>query len=346
MSDDKSVGLGPRVIEVEPEAKPVPPLEAPPRVIETETVGPITPEPPPERGALVPVVPATPSRHRLRRGLRLALTGLGLFVAGWLVIDTVDWVMTQFHESLALGILAAIATGVGTIGLGYVIGSELRSFIGLKSVEAMQQQLGGDLARLPPQKMRHEIAAVLAVIPRRKETEAAIQSYQRQVQPHHTAAQQIELLSLTALQPLDRQAETFIRRAALQAFGVTAVSPTAFSDSLFFLACSLRMVRGIAECYGHRPGVAATAHLLRRLLLEAGTLGAADLVTTSLVQHLGGAALEHFAASAAETLYAAQRMARLGIITMGMCRPIPFRKDEAPGIAALLEHLIRRQPAP
>jgi uncharacterized membrane protein YcjF (UPF0283 family) len=35
-------------------------------------------------------------------------------------------------------------------------------------------------------------------------------------------------------------------------------------------------------------------------------------------------------------MYAAQRMARLGLVTMGMCRPIPFRQDELPGILSSL----------
>jgi uncharacterized membrane protein YcjF (UPF0283 family) len=35
-------------------------------------------------------------------------------------------------------------------------------------------------------------------------------------------------------------------------------------------------------------------------------------------------------------MYAAQRMARLGLVTMGLCRPIPFRQNEIPGILSSL----------
>ena len=42
------------------------------------------------------------------------------------------------------------------------------------------------------------------------------------------------------------------------------------------------------------------------------------------------------AAGAAESLYATQRMARLGLVTMGLCRPVPFRQDELPGILSSL----------
>jgi putative membrane protein len=96
------------------------------------------------------------------------------------------------------------------------------------------------------------------------------------------------------------------------------------------------MVREIAACYGHRPTALATGHLLRRLVTEAGKLGAVDLAGAALSQHIGGAVLERVATSAAESTYAAQRMARLGLVTMGLCRPVPFRPNELPGILSSL----------
>jgi putative membrane protein len=103
------------------------------------------------------------------------------------------------------------------------------------------------------------------------------------------------------------------------------------------------MVRGIAAAYGHRPTAATTIHLLRRLVIEAGKLGAVDIASSSLVQHLGGALTERLASSAAESLYAAYRMARLGIIVMDLCRPIPFRETEVPSVTSLVGNVLRRR---
>ena len=160
---------------------------------------------------------------------------------------------------------------------------------------------------------------------------------------HHTVDQQIEILSRTVMKPLDRRAESHVRTAVLRAFGITAISPTALSDAIFFLACGVRMVRGIAASYGHRPTAAATIHLLRRLLLEAGKLGAVDIASTSLIQHLGGAVTERFATTTADALYASYRMARLGIIVMDLCRPIPFRDDDVPSVASLVGNVVKRR---
>jgi putative membrane protein len=146
----------------------------------------------------------------------------------------------------------------------------------------------------------------------------------------------VELLSQTVMTTFDRRAEGIVRRASAQAFGITAISPTAITDALFFIACSVRMVREIADSYGHRPTAVATVHLLRRLMVEAGRLGAIDLAAATLTQNIAGAVAERVAASAAESMYAAQRMARLGLVTMGLCRPIPFGPHEIPGILSSL----------
>jgi putative membrane protein len=286
---------------------------------------------------------ATP--RRLDRWVRLGLYGVGVAFAGWLGIDAYLWIANAFASSAALGTVATAVVAAGLAGAGLVIGRELKSFFAFKSVEANQRLLAGDVEPRAAD-MVEAIREVLAVLPKDRESEAAIAAYQRQAQPHHTPAQQLELLSQTVMAPLDRRAETIVRRAAVRAFGITAVSPTAITDAVFFIAMSVRMVRGIAACYGHRPTAAATTHLLRRLVVEAGRLGAVDLAGMTLTQHLGGAVAERLAATTAESMYAGQRMARIGLITMGMCRPVPFQPHEVPGMfSSLIENLFGRKPA-
>jgi len=61
-----------------------------------------------------------------------------------------------------------------------------------------------------------------------------------------------------------------------------------------------------------------------------------------IAQQLGGAVLEHVSASAAESAYAAQKMARLGLVAMASCRPIEFRPGEAPSLPGLVSSLLRQ----
>jgi putative membrane protein len=325
-----------RVIEVDAADEIAPLCTIGPQVIVTERTEPITPSEP----AVLPVVSRAAPRHR-DRVMTFGVAGVAVFLAGWLAVDAAAWISAAFVRSTVLGVFAATAVTAGVAGAGAVIARELASLFRLKNVEAIHRRFVDD--PVSPMDARKAIADVLAVVPREHEIEAEIEAFQRQVQLHHTTAQQIDILSRTVMKPLDRRAEAHVRTAVLRAFGITAISPTALSDAAFFLACGVRMVRGIAAAYGHRPTAATTIHLLRRLVLEAGKLGAVDIASASLVQHLGGAVTERFATSAADALYAAYRMARLGIIVMDLCRPIPFREDEVPSVASLVGNVLKRR---
>jgi putative membrane protein len=334
-SEDRAP-LGARVIEVDAAAAAAPPQPLAPQIIPTERTAPITPSEP----ALPAVARAAPRRRD--RVMTFGVAGVALLLVGWLAVEAIGWIVAAFERSAALGVLAATAVAAGVAGGGAVIARELGSLLRLRNVEAIHRRLTD--GRLLPMEGRKAIADVLAVVPREREIETAIESFQRQAKLHHATDQQIEILSRTVMKPLDRRAEAHVRTAVLRAFGITAISPTGLTDAVFFLACGIRMVRAIAASYGHRPTAATTVHLLRRLVIEAGKLGAVDIASSSLVQHLGGALTERLATSAAESLYAAYRMARLGIIVMDLCRPIPFRDDEAPSVTSLVANVLRRRP--
>jgi len=338
MSDQTDPGAAPmaRVIEVDAADHVAPRRPLAPRIIPTERTEPVTPSEP------APVAVVTPAAPRRRdRVMTFGLAGVAALFVGWLAVDAVGWIAAAFERSTALGVLAATAVTAGVAGAGAVIARELGSLFRLRSVEAIHRQLTDQ--RALPTDARKAIAAVLAVVPREREIDAGIEAFQRQVQLHHATAQQIEILSRTVMKPLDRRAEAHVRTAVVRAFGITAISPTSLTDAVFFLACGVRMVRAIAASYGHRPTAATTVHLLRRLVVEAGKLGAVDIASASLVQHLGGAVTERFATITADALYAAYRMARLGIIVMDLCRPVPFRDDEVRSVGSLVGNVLKRR---
>jgi putative membrane protein len=325
--------LKPQVFEREqaPSASPPP---ATPLVFASERT---------DRIVAVQPVPKTlpapaPPKSRVRS---FALAALGVGIAGWFVVDAYWWIAAAFERSTMLGTLATTAVSALVAGAGTIIAREVTSLWRLRDVETIRERFDRDI--VSPMEARKTIADILAVVPRERETQAAIETFQRQVQPHHNVAQQVEILSRTVMKPLDTRAEEHVRAAVMRAFGITAISPTALSDALFFLAVGVRMVRRIAATYGHRPTAAATVHLLRRLVVEAGKLGVVDIASTSIAQQLGGALAERLATTAADSFYASYRMARLGVIVMDMCRPIPFREDETPRITQMVTNVLRQR---
>jgi putative membrane protein len=310
------------------------PRERPrPRILETEETGrlELNLQQPPEAN-----LPA-PRTQRSRSPIRVAATGLGILVLGLVGIDLVQFIDGAFAHGVGLGIAATTAVGAGAGGAAYWLVAELRGLWRLRSAERLRSLIPFALA----DELKTEIdtaAAILAADPLLSE---AVARYRAVREPHHSGRDALELFSRFVLAPADRLAEAAIRRAATQAFAINAISPTALLDTLLFGARALRLIREIAEVYGQHPGLAGTVHLLRRLLSGAGMVGAVDLVGGILVQQLGGAVMERLSASAAESAYAGQKMARLGIIAMALCRPVDFRPGEVPSLRSLVSGLLK-----
>jgi putative membrane protein len=286
---------------------------------------------PAERALTAP--PSAPAKPRRRdRWIRLGLWGIGLSLAGWLVIDSYAWVTDAFARSATFGTFASAVVAAGLGGAALIIGREFKSFFALRSVEHNRERLEAAGGRLGSAGMREAIRLVLASVPKDRESEAAIEAYQRQAQAHHTPQQQVELLSRTVMRPLDRRAEAVVRRAAARGFAMTAIAPTTLIDTVLFAAVSIRMVRGVAACYGHRPTAAATVHLLRRLVFEVGKLGALGLAGMAVTQHMSGAVLERLAADSAESMYVADRES---VRIEGEGGPLGTRRDANTAVAAL-----------
>jgi putative membrane protein len=162
-----------------------------------------------------------------------------------------------------------------------------------------------------------------------------IRTFDLQRQPHESAAQTAALFEDLVLRPLDSAADNAIWRAVRDVFAMTALSPSSLLDSLAFVARALRLVREIAEIHGHRPGLAGTRYLVRRILVEASVSGVASGVSSVVSRMLG-----HWSAKlvgeVATAGVSAQRMHRIGRLAVAACRPIPppDHEDEAGATSA------------
>ncbi|MBO0739323.1 MAG: DUF697 domain-containing protein, partial [Alphaproteobacteria bacterium] len=228
------------------------------------------------------------------------------------------------------------AVSAGCAGTAYWLAAELRGLLRLRSAERLRRLIPSALSS----ELKPEVNAAAAILARDPLLTEAVGRYRAVLEPHHTGRDALELFSQFVLAPADRLAQGAIRRAAAQAFAINAISPTALLDTLLFAARAMRLIREVAEMYGQRPGLAGSVHLLRRLASGAAIVGAVDLVGGVLVQQLGGAVFERLSASAAESAYAAQKMARLGIIAMALCRPVAFRPGEVPSLRRLVSGLL------
>jgi putative membrane protein len=304
-----------------------------PRILETEETGRLELRLQPAPEANLPALRA----GRSRSPFAVMATGLGVLALGIVGIDLVQFIDGAFAHGTSLGVLAVVAVAAGCGGAGYWLAAELRGLLRLRSAERLRRLIPGALSS----ELKSEIDVATAIVAHDPLLREAVGRYRAVLEAHHTGRDALELFSRFVLAPADQLAQAAIRRAATQAFAINAISPTALLDTLLFAARAMRLIREIAEIYGQRPGLAGTAHLLRRLVGGAGLVGAVDLVGGVLVQQLGGAVFERLSASAAESAYAAQKMARLGIIAMALCRPVEFRPGEIPSLGKLVSALAK-----
>jgi len=279
-----------------------------------------------------------PPNRRFLSPFAVAMAGLGILVIGVIGIDLLQFVDGAFAHGTGVGALAMVAVVAGTGGGLYWLMAELRGLVRLRSAERLRRLIPSALA----DELKQEIDAAAAILARDPLLRRAVGNYRAAVGPHHTGRDALELFSRFVLAPADQLAQGAVRRAAAQAFAINAISPTVLLDSLLFAVRAIRLVREIAEIYGQRPGLAGTVHLLRRIISGAGLVGAVDIVGGVIVQQLGGAVLERLSANTAESAYATQKMARLGLIAMASCRPIEFRPGEVPSLPSLVYGLFRQ----
>jgi putative membrane protein len=304
-----------------------------PRILETEEIGRLELN-------LQPAPATNPPALRIDRSrspFAIAMTGLGILLVGVIGIELALFIDGAFEHGTGFGVAATTAVAAGCGGAAYWLAAELRGLWRLRSAERLRNLIPSALSS----ELKSEIAAAAGILAHDRLLGDAVDRYRGAVEPYHSGQDALELFSRFVLVPADRLAERAIRRAAGQAFAINAISPTALLDTLLFAARAMRLLRQIAEIYGQRPGLAGTVHLLRRLVGGAGMVGAVDLVGGVLAQQLGGAVLERLSASAAESAYAAQKMARLGILAMALCRPVEFRPGEVPSLRRLVSGILK-----
>lgn len=264
--------------------------------------------------AVVPV--AVPRAPRRWSGLGRAVAGLAVLGTGLAALDAANFVVDQFGRGPVQGwlTLGVVGAGLGLLVAGGV--REMRGLLGIRAVERSRAAFArGDLVEAKAEAVRWAggVAEAAPLLPALRQA--------------NTTDELRALLEAGPLRTLDQRAVALGRVAAVQAFSVTAVSPSPGLDALIFAWRGVRLVRQVAALHGLRPGVVGTAALLRRTLLDAAMVAATDVaVDTATRALLSNKLLEQFAGEVAAGALAARRMLRLSQVSAEACRIVPPRR--------------------
>ena len=309
------------------------------------------PTPPPASQPLVPPAldgapgpaepPPTPRRSRFRP-LRWFAGSVAALLAGIVGVDFVAFVEAQYarHWALGAGFMALAALAAASAVIAVV--REIRAVARLRGVDDARLRLQAALTHGETAPLRLLLDEVAAALPHGA---TAYARFRELAHVAHAPEPLLRLFGQEVLAPLDRRAYAAVGRGARDAGVLTAVVPTAALDTVAMLWRNLRMIREIAQIYGHRTGFAGTLFLVRRLLSGAAIVAASDVAGGLVAQQLGGALTEVVAAKLGEGAIAATRTARIGLLAMQLCRAVPFETEDLPTLRRLLRSAVDRDDA-
>ncbi len=257
-------------------------------------------------------LPAVRPPRRQRGTLSLVFGGIAVLALGLAALETGNFIAAQFARSTALGwlTLAVAVAGFGLIGAG--CWRELRGLSGLNKVDRLRAALAGADLHAARASARRWVA-------RLPEGEAILPAIGAADSPAAVAA----LLRAGPAVALRARTDALSRAAAVQMFAATAAVPSPLFDGLLVGWRGLRLIRQVAELYGVRPGLLATAALLRRTMLSAATVLTADVAANAALHGLAShPLLRHAAGDLAGATVAARRMVVLARATAAACDPV------------------------
>lgn len=333
-SQDKDQPRRPAAFAVEPENPAAAPSAArkPARFDADVIMTPDDEDPfmtPPAELAVLQAAPVVPKRFSFAKVAASAF-GILLSLAVGLWIDTLiedlfaraDWLGYTAMTVLAIGILAVIA----------IVVRETAGMMRLAAVHAIRNEAELAVTDIRPAKARALVTrldTLLAAKPETARGRAALKATECDIidAPHL-----IDLAERELLGPLDRQARMLVLGAAKRVSVVTAVSPRALVDLLYVLYESARLVRGIADLYGARPGTLGLLRLMRDVVAHLAVTGSIAVGDGIVQQIVGHGLASRLSARLGEGVVNGMMTARIGIAAMDLCRPLPFQALKKPGI--------------
>lgn len=281
---------------------------------------------------------ATPRPRRLTLG-GIAMGALGLLfsLAVGLWVDAL--IRDLFSRNDWLGYLALAAAAIAVLAL---LGVVLRELIGLRRLAAVQD-LKRDVieaaASPKPAAGRAIVGRLVHLLAARPQTARGRARLAETEGEIIDAAHLVDLAERELMEPLDREARALILGAAKRVSIVTAVSPRALVDLGYVIYECSRLVRGMAELYGGRPGKIGMLRLMRDVVAHLAVTGSIAMGDSLVQQVLGHGLASKLSARLGEGVINGLMTARIGIAAMDLCRPMPFRALKRPGIGDFIGDL-------
>jgi putative membrane protein len=294
----------------------------------------------PEAGAGRAVgIIAHPRRQGIRWEIVALSTGGGLVVL-WLTLTLDSLVRSLFLWVSWLGWLGIALVCVLFIAIAVIVGRELAGLLRLKQLARLRLQANEAASKNDRDAAVGMLRSLFSLYGDRPETARG-----RRLVASHLGAiidgrDLLVLAERDLIAPLDDRAKLLASAAARRVAVVTAVSPRAVFDVVFVLWQSLRLIRGVADVYGSRPGAFGLFRLTKAVVSHLAITGSIAVGETLLQQIIGHGVAARLSAKLGEGVVNGLMTARIGLSAIDVCRPLPFLAAERPQLRDLTRDLV------
>ena len=324
---------GPVLIDLEKEAAPAAPDQAPP-----------VPDPQPAiqtapdgqaMQTLAKIAARPPSRlGRLFWATLLTLLGAVLSIAAW-----------DFANDLIarMPVLGYAVTGIFAVFILICLAMTLRELAGfsrLRRIDRLHRDAGTALANDDLGAARKVVRDLTRLYATRDETRWGRDRLREQGADQFDASGLLGLAEVEVLTPLDSAASAEVEAAARQVATVTALVPLALADVFAALTANLRMIRRIAEIYGGRAGTLGSWRLTRAVMAHLVATGAVAIGDDLIGSVAGGSVLSKISRRFGEGVVNGALTARVGVAAMEVCRPLPFTRTKRPSVTGIIKRAL------
>lgn len=254
------------------------------------------------------------------------LTVLAGFMLVALLLDAIQTIETLFSSPSPLDTfyLIALITLLGSFSIfSYRNYREIKTLKDAKKVQdffAQQKQS-------PTKELIGETLNLLymyAQTPNKKLQEKA-KLLESRISSSHEYKEIYRELDEEVLHVIDKEVQTKIKTASIQAAISTAISPLALLDAAIVVWRSVKLTKEIAKLYGFKPSLFSTIMLLKQGAFNVFFAGATELALEYTNELAENSLLSKLSTSAAQGLSNGILLARVAYGVMQACRPLPLK---------------------
>ncbi|MBV9018341.1 MAG: TIGR01620 family protein [Alphaproteobacteria bacterium] len=282
--------------------------------------------------------------HPRPRGVRFGLVALstgGGLVALWLTLTLDSLVRALFSWISWLGWLGVVLGSAFFVATAVVIGRELAGLFRLRQFARLRLQGEAAASNNDHEAAVRTLRALITLYRDRPDTARG----RRLVAAHSgeiiDGRDLLVLAERDLIAPLDKRAKLLASAAARRVAVVTAVSPRAIFDVIFVLWESVRLIRGMADLYGNRPGAFGLFRLTKAVVSHLAVTGSIAVGDTLLQQIIGHGVAARLSAKLGEGIVNGLLTARIGLSAIDVCRPLPFLAADRPQLKDLTTDLVK-----